>query len=262
MDPIYINVILSFVVAGTWISLSTWLAERLGTKTGGVIALLPSTILVSLLFVALTVNKEFAANAALSVPLGMAMNSISLTAYVLMLKKGLVKATVLSIAIWVLCALFFRQLRIESVIVTTIIFIVVMSSSYYFLEHIAKIRSVAKRDQKFRVSLIFYRALFAGAVVGSTVIISRFAGHFWTGIFSTFPAVMLTSMVILTRAQGPDFARATAKTMILSSGNIVVYAFAVNYLYKITSLTVATIAAFFLAVLYLVVLSPLLVRSK
>jgi uncharacterized membrane protein (GlpM family) len=262
METVYINALLSFVVAGTWISLSTWLAERLGTKTGGVIALLPSTILVSLLFVALTVNKDFAADAALSVPLGMAINSIFLTAFVFLLRMGLVKATAVSLVVWGCCALFFRQLQIESVIVTTIIFGVVMSTSYYILEHVAKIRSVAKRDQKFRVSLIFYRALFAGTVVGSTVIISRFAGHFWTGIFSTFPAVMLTSMVILTRAQGADFARATAKTMILSSGNIVVYAFAVNYLYKTMSLGLATLLAFILAILFLVLLSPLLARSK
>ena len=89
-----------------------------------------------------------------------------------------------------------------------------MSLAYYILEHITKIKSVARQDQKFRISLIFYRALFAGTVVGSTVIISRFAGHFWTGIFSTFPAVMLTSMVILTRAQGPDFARADRKSVV------------------------------------------------
>ena len=262
MSTVVYNVILSFIIAGVWISVSTWIAERLGTKLGGVLALLPSTILVSLLFVAITVGKEYAANAALSAPLGMALNCIFLTVFVFTLNKGLVKATIISLIVWICCALFFQQLNIQSVVVTTTIFIVIMSTTYFILEHVAKIKSVAKREQKFRISLILYRAIFAGSVVGTTVIISQFASHFWTGIFSTFPAVMLTSMVILTRSQGKDFARATAKTMILASENIVVFAFGVNYLYKITNIALATFLSFIFAVVYILILMPLLIRSK
>ncbi len=262
MSSIVYNTILSFTIAGIWVSISTWIAERIGTKLGGVLALLPSTIFVSLLFVAITINKEYAANAALSVPIGMAMNSIFLLVFVFTLNKGLTKAVIISLIVWCLCALFFKQLNIQSVVVTTIIFTIIMSSSYYILEHVVKIKSVKKRYQKFRMSLILYRALFAGSVVGITIIISRFVSHFWTGIFSTFPAVMLTSMVILTRSQGRDFARATAKTMILASGNIVVFAFGINYLYKLTNIMLGSFLAFIFAIIYILLLSPLLIRSK
>lgn len=262
MKTLIVNIALSFVISGLWVALTTWIAERKGSKKGGAIALLPSTLLVSLLFVALTVNKNYAASAAQHVPIGMAMNAIFLTVFVLILRQGLIIATTISLTVWLCCAIAFKQLHIESAIITTIIFIAVVSISYYILEHIAEIKSVPQKKQKFKISTISLRALFAGSVVVSTIIISRFASHYWTGIFSAFPAVMLSGMIILTRSQGYKFAQATAKTMILASGNIVVYAFIISYLYKITNITTATLTAFATATLYVIMLYPIIVRTK
>ena len=233
MGNILVNAALSFVIAGTWISLSTWGAERLGSKVGGVLALLPSTVLVSLLFVAVTSGANFAAEAALTVPLGMAINTLFLLTFVTFARKGLSKAIIIALFVWAIIAVLFRLLNIKSVIYTTLIYGIITTTVYIVFEHAVKIKSVAKRNQSFNLSLLVSRAVFSGTVVALTVLISGFAGHFWTGILSTFPAVMLSSMIILTRSQGIDFARATAKTMILASGNIVIYAFAFNYLFKI-----------------------------
>ncbi|MDD2564457.1 MAG: DUF3147 family protein [Salinivirgaceae bacterium] len=262
MGFILLNAALSFVIAGTWISLATWGAERLGSKIGGVLTLLPSTILVSLLFVAITSDNHFAAKVALTVPLGMTMNTLFLFAFVTFAKKGLAKTIFIALMVWAAIALVFSILNIQSVIYTTLIYGLITIAVYIIMEHVVKIKSVAKQKQSFNLSLLFTRALFSGTIVALTVILSGFVGHFWTGILSTFPAVMLTSMVILTRSQGIDFARATAKTMILASGNIVVYAFAVNYLYQTTNLVFATILSFLAALLYVIAILPLLSRSR
>ena len=44
-----IKVLISFVVAGIWIAGATLLAERFGSKIGGLITNLPSNILISLI---------------------------------------------------------------------------------------------------------------------------------------------------------------------------------------------------------------------
>ena len=106
------------------------------------------------------------------------------------------------------------------------------------------------------------RAVFAGTVVGITVIISTFAESFWTGIFSTFPAVMLSTMTILTISQGATFARAVGKTMVLASVNIVVYAIAVYWLYPPLGALWGTILAFLLALLLILMIRPLLQKMR
>ncbi len=47
MDNIFIlKLVLSFIVGSLWITMGTVLAEKYGTKIGGLIAGLPSTILI------------------------------------------------------------------------------------------------------------------------------------------------------------------------------------------------------------------------
>ncbi|HLP47688.1 MAG TPA: DUF3147 family protein, partial [Candidatus Kapabacteria bacterium] len=99
--------------------------------------------------------------------------------------------------------------------------------------------------------------LFAGSVVAGTTIISSFAGTYWVGLFSTFPAVMLSSMVILTLNQGADFARATGKIMILSSTNIIIYALGVSLTYPTMGIVFGTILSFAMAFLWVMLLHPL-----
>ena len=70
MDTVFLlNVFLSFVLAGTWISFATILAEKFGSKIGGLIANLPSNILISYLFIALTSSPEFVAEISVSLPI-------------------------------------------------------------------------------------------------------------------------------------------------------------------------------------------------
>jgi hypothetical protein len=54
MDHAFLlKTVTSFLAGGIWIGASTLLAERLGSKKGGLVTNLPSTILVALVFVAL-----------------------------------------------------------------------------------------------------------------------------------------------------------------------------------------------------------------
>ena len=49
-----LNIILAFFIAGSFIALLTLLAERFGSTIGGLIANLPSNILITMIFISLT----------------------------------------------------------------------------------------------------------------------------------------------------------------------------------------------------------------
>jgi hypothetical protein len=73
---------LGFLVGCIWITISSVAAERLGTKVGGLIGGLPSTIVVTLLFIGLTQTAERAAESAIVVPLVMGVNGIFVTVFI------------------------------------------------------------------------------------------------------------------------------------------------------------------------------------
>lgn len=101
------------VVAGLWISAATLLAERAGPRVGGLVGNLPSNILVSLVFVALTQGVAFVARATLAVPIGMSIDALFLVAFVLLLPRGLAIATAGSLALWLVLAIVAQRIAFE-----------------------------------------------------------------------------------------------------------------------------------------------------
>lgn len=262
METYLVQIIQSFLIAGFWIAGATLLAEKLGSKAGGAIANLPSTILVSLVYVAIVRSPEYAAEAALAAPLGMAVNTIFLFLFIVMLQFNLLIAAFTALAFWFTMAWTISLTDEITVLFSIGFYFLAMFISFYLLEFRLKVPSAGKQKRPFRWWMLFVRAAFAGTVVATTVTISTFANSFWTGIFSTFPAVMLSTMTILSISQGATFARAVGKTMVLASVNIVIYAIAVHYFYNLVGVLWGTFIAFLLALLFIVLIRPYLLRMK
>lgn len=259
MDKVLLlKTITSFVVAGLWIGGFTLLAERLGSKKGGLIANLPSTILIALIFVALVQDAGFAARATDAVPIGMLIDTLFLLLFILLLKYGLIKTVVLSLGTWFVLAFLAQKIHLSNILLNIILYVITAVAAYVLLEYGSKIPAKGKSRKKYTPGSLLIRALFAGSVVAGTTIISTFAGTYWVGLFSTFPAVMLSSMVILTVNQGADFARATGKVMILSSTNIIVYAYGVSLTYPGPGVLAGTVISFGMSFLWVLLLHPLI----
>lgn len=255
-----LKVITSFIVAGIWIGGATLLAERLGSKKGGLISNLPSTILIALVFVALVQDPTFAAQAADAAPIGMLIDTLFLLVFILLLKYGLKKTVLLSLSTWFVLAFLANKIHLSNIVLNIILYFIVAVSIFFLLEYVVKIPAKEKNWKKYSPGSLLIRALFAGSVVAGTIIISTFAGTYWVGLFSTFPAVMLSTMVILTVNQGINFARATGKIMILSSTNIIVYALGVSFTYPRMGVVLGTIVSFGSAFLWVLLLHPLIKR--
>ena len=252
-----LRIALAFVIAGLWISLATLAGERLGSRLGGLIANLPSNILVSLLFMALTRGPEYASQAAGSIPVGMAVDTLFLLAVVATLKRGLVPALVAGLVAWFAAAALAASLPPLSPLMSILLYVAVCALCFAIADLALKVRSVPKKPVPFKPATIFVRALFAGTIVALAVAAAQVAPPYLIGIISVFPAVLLSTMTILTRAQGPDFARATGKVLILSSSNIIVYGLAVALLFPAIGPWWGTLCAFAAALGYVALLLPL-----
>ena len=150
MQPDFIyKVIASIIIGGAWVALSTVLVDKLGTKTGGLIAGLPSTVVVV-------------------VPLAFAVNGPFLLAYAALAKRGWRQAMVPAVGVWFGLSYLIIVFRLDEffwgvgicglvLILVTVIF-----------------------ERTFNVQRLMHsgapipKALFAGLMIGTAVLASRF----------------------------------------------------------------------------------------
>ena len=246
------------VVAGLWISGATLLAERAGSRVGGLVGNLPSNILVGLLFVALTQGIPFVARATLAVPIGMSIDALFLVAFVLLLPRGLATAIAGSLALWLALAIVAQRIAFEHLGASLAMFLVATVLAFWFLER--RVRSVEGTRRPYGPGDLATRAALGGTVVGGTVLLAGALGSYWTGLLGTFPAVLLSTLVILARKQGVAFAQATGKALVLGSTNIVVYALVVRWAYPAIGVGWGTALALAAAVAWVAALRPLVRR--
>jgi len=259
MDQLFITrVIISFLIAGVWIGSATLLAERLGSKIGGLFTNLPSNILISMIFVAIVNDINFVVDTVPAVPVGMGIDTIFLFAFIILLRYGVSIAAAVSLLVWFLLALLATTANFDNLWINTILYFAVTFIAFMLLEKVIKIPSVPKSDKKYSTIQIIIRMIFAGVVVASVIVISKFFSPYVVGIFSTFPAVLLSSMVILALNQNTKFAQATGKIMVLSSTNIVVYSIAVYFTFPLFGLVIGTIISFVIAVVWVLLFGPFL----
>lgn len=254
--PSLLHAAVSALVAGVWISTATILAERLGSRTGALVANLPSNILVALAFVAASQGVGFVGQAVAAVPAGMAVDSLFLLAFALAVGRGLAVAVPASLAVWALSAWGAARWRPDA-LEGTVLYVAVTAACLAAVARGVAPRAHAGTPRRFTPGQMGVRAAFAATVVGGTVALAAVVPAYGVGLLATFPAVLLSTLVILARARGPAFAQAAAQVLLVSSSNILVYALGVHLAYPRLGIVAGTVAALALAAAYVAALRPL-----
>ncbi len=258
LDPFVLKVALAFLISGIWVTLSTVVSERLGSKIGGLVGNLPATIVVSLFFIGWIQGAGFAAEAASTVPMGMVMDSIYLFAYVVLVKKYGNLTALPVIGIWFVMAFAVGRLDYFDTFWTILLYFAITLGLFAYLEYGMHIPSMKRSRKPYAASELAMRGVFAGSVSVLANIAAASGGPVWGGLFSAFPIVMTSTMFLLNRAQGPDFAQATGKVMLVSSANIIVYGVAVQAMYPVYGLLWGTLISYAAAVVFVVLAYPLI----
>lgn len=256
------HLFLSFVIAGVWIGTATLVSERCGSKVGGLIGNLPSNIVVSFIFITLTQNISFTVRASQAVPIGMLIDTVFILIFVLGLRWGLRAAIPLSLLGWVLMAFAANSAGMPRWWAGATLYIAGALGIFFFMDKILKIKIISGIRMRYSPMQLGGRMVFAGCVVAGSVLVAKLAGPFWAGLFSTFPAVLLSTLVILTYAQGREFAQGTAKILALSSTNILAFAFMAALAFPRLGLCLGTIAAYGASIVWVVCLRPAIARTS
>lgn len=220
MDPFIARVVLSFVIGGFYAATIIWISEKYGSKIGGILTGVPTTVLIGLIFISLTGGNAAAHQAALIIPAMVGVSLVLVYAFTQFLKLGAEIALVAAISIWCLVTAFCVYLNLSNLIVNTVIGIVLMGvarvATKHYPHNLIGTSRILRRTYAVRI-------IGAGSVIAGAVIMARVAGPVWGGVFAAFPATFTTTLYMLNKAQGPEFAKAVARQLPLANGSTLIF---------------------------------------
>ncbi len=245
VDLFWIQLLLSFIVGSVWVTLTTIMAERFGSKIGGFIGGLPSSTLVALLFIGWTQTPEIASQATTVMPLIIGFGSIFLVAYAIASKRNFITGLIAALSTWFVLSALVVVFKIENFAFSIFAWLLTIPISYYILEKKVNIKSYGKIKVTYTLLQIIGRAILSGLIIAFAVFMGKFGGPIFGGIFSVFPAIYTSTLIITYNSGGVEFSRAIAKSLMLNASiTIIAYTIAVRYFYLISGLLLGTTIAY------------------
>ncbi len=246
MVSLIFQVVLPFILSAMVVIIVMYIAEKYGSKVGGILGTLPSTIVIAFLFIAYTEGRVFASQAASVVPAELGINVIFLFVFALLVHRSMLLAFITTFAVWGVLSSLLVIFTVGSIQVSLALYIVTAIVSFVFLEKIRKIPSTGNAKVHYTVQKIIFRGILAGIVIAIAVYLSNIDAII-SGVFSVFPAILSSTMLISVREHGPDFAAGMAKSMMLGLSSVATYATVIYFLYPLYDVILGSIIAYIIA---------------
>jgi len=247
LDIFLIKLAISFVIGGIWISAVTIIAEKAGSKAGGIIGGLPSTMVVALLFIGWTQSTEIVVKATEIIPMIMGIDALFVVAFILFSRTGLFSAVAGSLVLWAIMSLGLVYAR-PSFAVSLAGGLALLAASYYIVEFKLRIKSAGSRIISYGPGQIAFRAGLSGAIIVFAVFMTKAGGPLIGGMFAAFPAVFLATAILTYKANGSSFSGAVMKMMMVSGVlSVIVFSVAVRYIVLALGLAYGMIIAYLIS---------------
>ncbi len=236
----------SFILSASVVIVITLIAENYGTKLGGILGTLPSTIVIAFVFIGLNRGPSFASRSAAVVPAEMGINILFLFVFAVLAFRKLWLTLVGSLSLWAVCSSILYFSDLHNIYISLFVYGSLLLLSFFILEKKVEVRSVGKVDIDYTPKKIVFRGLLAGTVITISVFLSNYSSVL-SGIFSVFPAIFLSTMLIFITEHGPRFAGGSAKSMIFGTPSVVSYSVGIYFLYPRFDLILGTLGAYALS---------------
>ena len=253
MIPLIYQIAVPFILSAFIVVAISIIAEKFGTKLGGIIGTLPSTIVIAFIFISLNRGTSFASDSAAVVPAEMGINIIFLFMFAVLADKKLHVILVSTLSVWSILSVLLYIFDFNNIYISVVIYLSMMIIALLVLEKVIKVKSVAKKEVEYTKRKILFRGVLAGVVIAVAVALSNI-GSVLSGIFSVFPAIFLSTMLIFTKEHGPKFVGGTAKSMIFGTPTVVSYAVALHFLYPAFGLLTGTILSYIVSLIIVSIL--------
>ncbi len=89
--------------------------------------------------------------------------------------------------------------------------------------------------------MIISRGILSGLIVAISVLIAQLGGPILGGMFSTFPALFTSSLVITYFSQGTKFTASISKSFMISVNTLAIHSMAVRFLYPLLGIVWGTL---------------------
>ena len=224
-----VKLILSFVLGGAWIALGVAVAERRGSKLGGLIIGFPSTVLIAVFFIGWTQSTEAAARATTVIPVVFGVNYLFLLVAVSLMKRGLWPALAAGLAVWGALSALVVALKFDDFWAGVLVYAACFAFAYWRLGRV--VPAGAEDPSRVRPAgplLIAGRAIFGGAIIALAVLLAKLGGPLIGGVFAIFPAVFTGALVTTAISHGAGFSAALMRSTLIGGISVVVFAIAVR----------------------------------
>jgi uncharacterized membrane protein (GlpM family) len=251
--------VIPFILSASVVVLITVIAERFGTKVGGIFGTLPSTLVIALLFIAFNRGLEFASDAAAVIPAELGINVVFLLVFALLVHRSVLLAFVSTFVIWGILSTMLVVFNMSSIGISVLLYLSAVIGAFFVLEFWKNTPSLGNVKVHYTAKKIVFRGVLAGFFIAFAVSLSNI-GSIVSGIFSVFPAILSSTMIISVREHGPNFAAGMAKSMSLGLSSVCVYATLIHFLYPTLGIVVGTVIAYSFS--FVVTLGIFSVRKK
>jgi len=243
MLDLFFQTVVPFISSAFVVIIITIVAEKYGTKIGGILGTLPTTIIVAFVFIALNKGVDFASRSVAVVPAEMGINLWFLLIFVIFAHSSLITALTNSFIIWAVLSTILYYTDLTNIYISFVIFAISMITTFLILEKIIKVKSQDKVKVKYTLPKIFFRGVLTGVVIMVSVLLANI-GEVLSGIFSVFPVILTSTMVITYREHGADFSAGIAKSMIFGCWSVMSYAVVIHFLYPLYGILIGSITGF------------------
>ena len=177
MDSLFLfKLLVTFLVGSLWLPGATILAERFGSKVGGVIAGMPSSIVIALFFIGWTQTPEVASQATVVVPIIMGIDGIFIITYAALVRQSFPLALLASLLVWFCFSFALVFMHFNNFGLSLISFLGLLLLSYIVMEYVFHIKSLAGRKTSFSFSNVLMRGLVSGLIITLAVAFAKLGG--------------------------------------------------------------------------------------
>ncbi len=242
-DLFVLKLIVSFLVGGSYTLVSTVAADKLGSKIGGLISGLPSTVLFGLLFIGWTQTPEASVEATTLIPAVIGLACLFLITYIYFVKQNVWLALFAAFGVWSISAYGLLAIRLTDFFVSIILFFVLYFVAYVFVTRIFTITSSKGNKIMYSSRILLVRGLISGSIVALSVILAKVEGPVLGGMVSTFPAMLSSTLLITYFAHGHAFSSAVAKSTLFAWVSTLIFVIVARYTYLPFGIVFGTIIA-------------------
>lgn len=269
MERVFVTqLILSVIIGGIFVALQSLIAEKVSQKLAGIVLSVPSTLAIALYFMGLTVSPSSVAKIMPVIPISFGIGLLFCCAYVYVANKinagsvfALLLSTVAATVTWLTLAVPLAVFEFDNLALSFFGYAALILLSHYLLSTRPNMKTRAASVRYTTVQKLI-RASVGGCIIGFIIVLAKYLGPFWGGIFSSFPAVYLSTLLIIHRSQGPRFLFHITKALPVASPVFIIYALVVGFAYPTVGLNIGTALAFLVSMAYPLFITFAIGRKK